>query len=167
MRFTNIDELRVADRIHTVMKSDVCRGPRQRFESRDAGRSVDMDLVRTLARTRRGRLLHPAGRSFDGALEITGTPGRHWGARILDRPAVHRTTVRISKATPTPPGWPDVRGLALHIAADEPFDLLMSPTAAAPALRHVPLPGRSFAARYGSLLSYRSARGRVLLGAVP
>src|SRR3954469_64126 len=126
-----------------------------------------MDVVSTLARTRGGRLLHPAGRSFDGALEITGTPGRPWGARILDRPAGYRTTVRISKVTPTPPGWPDVRGLALRIAADEPFDLLMSTTAGPPALRQAPVPARNFAARYGSLLSYRSARGRVLLGAVP
>jgi hypothetical protein len=100
-------------------------------------------------------------------------PGDAAGVDLLDRPAVHPATVRVSKGAPTPPGWPDVLGLAIRLHRPEggPFDLLLSTTGPLPVVRHLPLPRRTFAAFYGSLLSYRTdapgARGRLYLAALP
>ena len=58
-----------------------------------------------LTRLRRGRLLHPAGRSFTGEVHFWGTPGPPTGVALLDDPGRYRATVRLSKGTPTPGGW--------------------------------------------------------------
>ncbi|MDG4756369.1 hypothetical protein [Micromonospora sp. WMMD710] len=70
-----------------------------------------------LGRLRRGRLLHPAGRSFAGEVVIWGTPGPPTGVGLLDDPGRYRATVRLSKGTPTPGSWPDVLGLVLAVAS--------------------------------------------------
>ncbi|MET7705117.1 hypothetical protein [Micromonospora sp. NPDC005413] len=49
-----------------------------------------------LSRMRRGRLLHPAGRSFAGEVLIWGTPGPPTGVALLDDPGRYRATVRLS-----------------------------------------------------------------------
>ncbi|GIJ27536.1 hypothetical protein Vqi01_26980 [Micromonospora qiuiae] len=120
-----------------------------------------------LARLRRGRLLHPAGRSFSGEVFVWGVPAPT-GVRLLDEPGRYPATVRLSKGVPTPAGWPDVLGLAvrLHRPSGRPFDLLVSSSAAAPLLRHLPLPRRRFAGTYSSIMSYRSARQRLWFAAL-
>ncbi|MFC4019440.1 phosphodiesterase [Micromonospora sp. GCM10011542] len=122
-----------------------------------------------LARLRRGRLLHPAGRSFTGEVLIWGTPGPPTGVHLLDGPGRYRATVRLSKGTPTPGGWPDVLGLALrmHTEVGRPFDLLVSSSGAAPLLRNVPLPRRRFTGTYSTIMSYRVGRRRLWLAALP
>ncbi|MCZ7378807.1 phosphodiesterase [Micromonospora sp. WMMC250] len=117
---------------------------------------------------RRGRLLHPAGRSFTGELMIWGTPGPPTGAGLLDDPGRYRATVRLSKGTPTPGGWPDVLGLAvrLHREDGHPFDLLVSSSGAAPLLRNLPLPRRDFTGTYTSIMCFRVGPRRIWLAAL-
>ncbi|WP_341717295.1 phosphodiesterase [Micromonospora sp. FIMYZ51] len=130
------------------------------------------DLVertaRALARLRRGRLLHPAGRSFAGEVVVWDTPGPPTGVRLLDLPDRYPATIRLSKGTPTPGSWPDVLGLAVrvHRPTGRPFDLLVSSSAAAPVLRQLPLPRRRFAGTYSSIMSYRAGRRRLWLAAL-
>ncbi|MEV2242328.1 phosphodiesterase [Micromonospora sp. NPDC049891] len=124
--------------------------------------------ARALARLRRGRMLHPAGRSFAGEVLVWGTSGPPTGVRLLDQPGRYPAVVRISKGTPTPGGWPDVLGLAvrIHRPTGPPFDLLVSSSAAAPGLRHLPLPRRRFTGTYSSIMSYRTGRRRLWLAAL-
>ncbi|MEV4714453.1 phosphodiesterase [Micromonospora sp. NPDC049374] len=124
--------------------------------------------ARALARLRRGRMLHPAGRSFAGEVLVWGTSGPPTGVRLLDRPGHYPAIVRLSKGTPTPDAWPDVLGLAvrIHRQAGRPFDLLVSSSAAAPVLRHLPLPRRRFTGTYSSIMSYRTGRRRLCLAAL-
>jgi hypothetical protein len=121
-----------------------------------------------LTRLRRGRLLHPAGRSFTGEVLIWGTPGPPTGVRLLDDPGRYRATVRFSKGVPTPGGWPDVLGLAVrvHTEAGPRFDLLVSSSGAAPLLRNVPLPRRRFTGTYSTIMCYRVGRRRLWLAAL-
>ncbi|MFG2047988.1 phosphodiesterase [Micromonospora sp. NPDC048935] len=122
-----------------------------------------------LGRLRRGRLLHPSGRSFAGEVLIWGTPGPPTGVDLLDDPGRYRAAVRLSKGTPTPGGWPDVLGLALRLHRDSgrPFDLLVSSSGAAPVLRNLPLPRRAFTGTYSTIVGYRVARRRLWLAALP
>lgn len=111
-----------------------------------------------LARWRGGRLLHPRGISFTGRIDVWGWPG----VRLLGAPGRHPVTVRFSRGTPTPAGWPDLLGLAVRLHGPAgPFDLLLSTTAGPPLLRHVPVPRRDFAGPYGSLVGYRVDGRRV------
>lgn len=118
-----------------------------------------------LGRLRRGRLLHPAGRSFAGDVTIWGTPGPPTGVALLDDPGRYRATVRLSKGTPTPGSWPDVLGLALRLRTDtgRPFDLLVSSSGAAPLVRNLPLPRRAFSGTYSTITCYRVGRRRLWL----
>jgi hypothetical protein len=121
-----------------------------------------------LTRLRRGRLLHPAGRSFTGEVVVWGRSGPPTGVPLIDRPGRYAATVRLSKGVPTPGSWPDVLGLAvrLHRAPERPYDLLVSASAAAPVLRHLPLPRRRFAGTYSSIMSFRAGRRRLFLAAL-
>jgi hypothetical protein len=121
-----------------------------------------------LGRLRGGRLLHPAGRSFAGETFIWGTPGPPTGVALLDHPGRYRTTVRLSKGTPTPGSFPDVLGLALRLHRDDgrPFDLLVSSSGAAPVLRNLPLPRRRFTGTYSTIMCYRAGRRRLWLAAL-
>ncbi|MFG1842746.1 phosphodiesterase [Micromonospora sp. NPDC049175] len=121
-----------------------------------------------LGRLRHGRLLHPAGRSFVGEVVIWGTPGPPIGVGLLDDPGRYRATVRFSKGTPTPGGWPDVLGVALRLHRDtgRPFDLLVSSSGAAPLMRNLPLPRRCFTGTYSTIVGYRVGRRRLWLAAL-
>ncbi|MET7970284.1 phosphodiesterase [Micromonospora sp. NPDC005305] len=118
-----------------------------------------------LARLRRARLLHPAGRTFSAEVLIWGTPGPPTGVPLLDLPGRWPATVRLSKGVPTPGSWPDVLGVGirLHRDPEPPVDLLASSSAAAPVLRHLPLPRRGFTGTYTSIMSYRAGRRRLYL----
>jgi hypothetical protein len=123
------------------------------------------------ARLRGARLMHPRGRSFKGTLErIPEATGRfRYGtsARVAPGKSRHRVTVRLSKATATPRGWPDVFGLAIRLGARRhPVDLLLTSSNPRPLLRHVFLPSRDAATFYTSIAAYRTRRNRrVFLGA--
>ncbi|MEV1145019.1 phosphodiesterase [Micromonospora sp. NPDC049799] len=121
-----------------------------------------------LTRLRHGRLLHPAGRSFTGEVVVWGRSGPPTGVPLIDRPGRYAATVRLSKGVPTPGSWPDVLGLAvrLHRDPERPYDLLVSSSAAAPVLRHLPLPRRRFAGTYSSIMSFRAGRRRLFLAAL-
>lgn len=118
-----------------------------------------------LARLRHARLLHPAGRVFAAEAMIWGTPGPPTGVPLLDLPGRWPATVRLSKGTPTPPGWPDVLGVAvrLHRDPEPPIDLLVSSSGAAPVLRNLPLPRRRLTGTYTSIMSFRAGARRLLL----
>src|SRR5687768_17053921 len=83
------------------------------------------------ARLRGARLMHPRGRAFTGTLVMlpgaTGRPGYGAASRPLGGESRHRVTVRLSKATATPSGWPDVFGIAIRLGGRlSPVDLLLT-----------------------------------------
>ena len=126
--------------------------------------------VRWGAALRGKRLLHPAGATFTGTFTVT--PGTSYGVPLLDEPGEYRVLARLSKATSTPPGWPDVLGLAWRIAdaggPGVPVDVALSSTGRAVLARHLLLPGRDFAAAtYTSLLPYRVGDKNRYLAAIP
>lgn len=131
---------------------------------RRAGSAVERAAA-ALARRRHARLLHPAGRTFAAEVLIWGTPGPPTGVDLLDLPGRWPATVRLSKGVPTPGSWPDVLGLALRLHREPapPVDLLVSSSAAAPVLRHLPLPRRRFTGTYTSIMSLRAGRRRLYL----
>ena len=117
-------------------------------------------------RSRHRRFLHPDGRSFTGELIVRGT-GEPTGSDLIDRPAHHPVTVRISRGAGTRPGRADVLGLAVRVHGTG-LDLLYSTAGRGRFTRHVPIPRSSFDTMYGSILAYRTGSGRKLyLSAVP
>ncbi|SIN16225.1 phosphodiesterase [Micromonospora cremea] len=133
----------------------------------DRATSAVVHATAALTRLRRGRLLHPAGRSFEGEVHFWGTPGPPTGVGLLDDPGRYRATVRLSKGVPTPGDWPDVLGLAVRVhRPGRPFDLLVSSSGAAPVLRNLPLPRRRFAGTYSTIMCYRAGRRRLWLAAL-
>jgi hypothetical protein len=122
-----------------------------------------------IARSRNQRFMHPDGRSFAGELRVTGI--RDTGSALIDRSGRHPVTVRISKGVGTRAGWPDVLGLAVRVygpVAGHRCDLLLSSAGRGRVTRHLPLPRRTFDARYGSILPYRTGTGRkIYLSAEP
>jgi hypothetical protein len=123
------------------------------------------------ARLRGARLMHPRGRAFKGTLVMlpraTGRPGCGAPARLPGGESRRPVTVRLSKATATPSGWPDVFGIAIRLGGRvAPADLLLTSSDPRPLLRHLFLPRRGPSAFYSSLAAYRTRRNRrVYLGA--
>lgn len=116
-----------------------------------------------LARIRGGRLLHPRGGSFTAEVQLWG-PVAEMFLQAGRWPAI----ARFSRGTPTPSGWPDILGLAVRVdGPDRPVDLLVSSAGRRPVLRHLPLPRRDFATTYGSILSLRHGRQRIMLAVSP
>ncbi|PRY27658.1 hypothetical protein [Pseudosporangium ferrugineum] len=121
-----------------------------------------------VAHSRTRRFLHPDGRSFTGELEVWGL-GAPTGAALLDRPGRHPVTLRISRGAGTPPGYPDVLGVAVRVhgpVAGRRHDLLFSTAGRGRWTRHLPAPRFEFDTLYGSLLPYRTGTGRKLYLAV-
>jgi hypothetical protein len=136
-------------------------------------RAVDRGVA-TVARwgaaLRGKRLLHPAGATFAGTFTVT--PRTSYGVPLLDEPGEYRALVRLSKATSTPPGWPDVLGLAWRVVdaggPGVPLDIALSSTGRAVLARHLLIPRRDFAAAtYTSLLPYRVGDKNRYLAAIP
>jgi hypothetical protein len=122
-----------------------------------------------VALMRRGKPLHPKGVVLDAVLRRTGAGGR-WESAWLDEPGADRGLTRLSRAVGLPAGVPDVLGLALTFGAPggPRHDLLLASTGLGRVGRFVLVPRRDPAgARYTSLFPYRSARGPVVLAAVP
>ena len=117
-------------------------------------------------RSRHRRFLHPDGRSFTGELDVHGT-GEPTGSGLIDRPARHPVTVRISRGAGTRPGRADILGLAVRVHGTG-LDLLYSTAGRGRFTRHLPVPRRSFDTWYGSIMAYRTGDGRkVYLSALP
>jgi hypothetical protein len=127
-------------------------------------------VARWGAALRGKRLLHPAGATFDGTFTVT--PVVSLGVPFLDEPGEYRALVRLSKATSTPAGWPDVLGLAWRVfdagGPGVPVDVALSSTGRAVVLRHVLVPRRDFATTtFTSLLPYRVGDRNRYLAAIP
>lgn len=132
-----------------------------------AGELVAVPLG-AVARWRRGRPLHPRGAVLDAVLDRHGgSPS--FGVPWLDAVRADRVVVRMSRGAGLPAPLPDVLGLAVRLpgGAGSPVDLLLSTAGRGPLTRRVPVPRRSAAAVYGSIMAYRSAAGPVRLAAFP
>ncbi|MFI1995390.1 hypothetical protein [Actinoplanes sp. NPDC020271] len=117
-----------------------------------------------LARSRRRRSLHPAGRSLRGELQIWGCV-EPTGSALLDQPGRYDVTVRMSKGWGTRGARADVRGVAIRV---EGTDLLLSTVGPGRWGRRLPMPRRTFDARYGSIAAYRTGSGgKLYLAAGP
>ncbi|GIF04934.1 hypothetical protein [Actinoplanes siamensis] len=128
------------------------------------GAGVAVAAGMRLARSRRQRSLHPAGRSMTAELEIWGCVDPT-GSTLLDRPGHYDVVVRLSKGVGTRRARPDVRGIALRV---EGTDLLLSTVGPGRWGRRLPMPRRTFDARYGSIAAYRSGTGgKLYLAAGP
>jgi len=127
-------------------------------------------VARWGARARDARLLHPRGVAFDGTFVVT--PQSTCGVALLDEPGRYRAVVRLSKATSTPSGWPDVLGLAWRVVdaggPGAPLDVALSSSGSTVLARHLLRPARDFAATtYTSLLPYRVGGGNRYIAAFP
>ena len=131
-----------------------------------------LDLPRTALATALGaatalrgaRVFHPAGRSYDAVLTVTGGLGT--GAAVLDQPARHEAVARVSRAVGLPAPLPDAEGLALRLPRKgvdgAPLDLLINS-----AWRYVFAPS-VLSPTWSAILPHRTGTGRlVLLGARP
>ena len=110
--------------------------------------------------------LHPRG-SVSGATLVRRGDGPRSGVPWLDEPGVDVVTVRRSRSAGLPPGWPDVRGLAIRVEplAGHPADLLFATTGLGRITRFLLTPAWSGHPRpMTTLLPYRSPIGPLLLG---
>ena len=123
--------------------------------------SVLGSVSETVARLRHGRPLHTTGAVCNGVLTRTG--GRS-GIDWVDGTGEDDVIVRLSRGGGLPSFLPDVQGLAVR-AGD--VDLLLAVTGRAVLGRHVLRPRRTPGGAYTSLLPFRTARGPVLLAALP
>jgi hypothetical protein len=118
---------------------------------------------------RRGKPLHPEGIVYDALIRRAGSPVE-WRCRWLDEPGEDVGTARLSRAIGLPAPVPDIHGLAITFTGDEGerHDLLLATTGLGRWSRFVLVPrSGAYTCPYGSLFTYRSPRGLVLLSAAP
>jgi hypothetical protein len=118
---------------------------------------------------RRGKPLHPEGIVYDALIRRAGSPVE-WRCRWLDEPGEDVGTARLSRAIGLPAPLPDIHGLAITFTGDEGerHDLLLATTGLGRWSRFVLVPrSGAYTCPYGSLFTYRSPRGLVLLSAAP
>lgn len=122
-----------------------------------------VDAVRPAAKP-----LHPVGVVTRGVLERYGSAVPS-GVPWLDTSGDDDVVVRWSRAVGLPAPAPDVFGLAVRVDPDggRPADVLFSTTGTGPLTRFALVPAFSPQRAMTTLLPYRSARGPVLLRAVP
>jgi hypothetical protein len=134
--------------------------------ARLAGRIAAVPLG-TLARRRSGKPMHPRGVVLDAVWERTGT-APDWGVPWLTGPVREPAVARLSRGAGLPLPLPDVLGLAVRLpAGDRPVDLLLSSAGGGRWTRYLPVPRVDAAARYSSIMGYRSPAGTLRLAAVP
>ena len=113
--------------------------------------------------------LHPRGRLVHGVLTRWGvTPAT--GVRWLDEEGVDDVLVRLSRATGLPAYLPDIHGLAIRtaVAPGRHGDLLFATTGTGRLTRFTLTVTRSTEGRpHTTLLPYRTAKGCLLLAALP
>ena len=132
---------------------------------RSAGQALAVPLG-ALARRRSGKPMHPRGVVAHGVLQRHGDAGP--GVRWLDEAGTDPVLVRLSRGAGLPGLLPDLLGLAVRLtAAGETVDLLMSSTGRGRLTRFLPVPRRSAACAYSSIMGYRTDAGTVWLAAHP
>lgn len=122
-----------------------------------------VDAVRPAAKP-----LHPRGAVTRGVLERFGG-GAPSGVAWLDEPGTDDVVVRWSRAVGLPAPSPDVFGLAVRVelGGDRHADVLFSTTGTGPITRFALVPALTHQRAMTTLLPYRTAKGPVLLRAVP
>jgi hypothetical protein len=87
----------------------------------------------------------------------------------LDEPGEDDAVVRLSRGAGLPAPLPDLLGLAIRLPgpAGRPVDLLLSSTGTGQVTRYLPAFRRDTAGGYCSLMTFRTAAGTVVLGALP
>lgn len=114
------------------------------------------------------RPIHPAGVALIGTLERQpGNTGS--GIRWVDSAGRDQVAARFSRSVGTPPGWPDILGLALRVNTETgPADILLASTPLAWPGRFLLTAHRSTGSTaFTSLMPYKGANGPVLLAARP
>ncbi|MQY02222.1 catalase family protein [Actinomadura macrotermitis] len=131
--------------------------------------SIAARAAEEAARLRGARALHPAGRSYEATLRVTGTPDLPAPAGPLAEPGAHPAITRLSKGAGLPAGLPDALGIALRVpAGDAVVDLLFTTAGTLPGARHAPVPRASFlSGAYTTLLPYRVGGEVRMLGIFP
>jgi hypothetical protein len=148
--------------------TDTCTGGHADAASRTVG-ALLARIFGAAERLRTGaKPLHPRGSVVAGTLTRYGLSDRT-GVAWLDVPGTDEVQVRLSRALGIPAPWPDVLGIAIRVPiGDRHADLLMSSTGQGRLGRFVLAPARdAAAAAYSTLMPYRTARGPLLLAAVP
>lgn len=114
------------------------------------------------------RPIHPAGVGLTGTIEKH--PGQA-GSGILwvDSAGKAVVSARLSRSLGTPPGWPDVLGLALRITTETgPADVLLASTGMSwPGRLLLTVHRHASSSKLTSLMPYKGFRGPVLLAARP
>ncbi|MFN2561951.1 MAG: hypothetical protein ABR571_11720 [Jatrophihabitans sp.] len=110
--------------------------------------------------------LHPRGSVHAATLERVGL-SEPTGVDWLDTGGVDEVLVRLSRSVGLPGPVPDVLGLAIRVplGGSRHGDLLFATTGSGPIGRFVLRPVRDPAARYSTLLPYRTPAGSLLLAA--
>ncbi len=130
-------------------------------------------VVERVARVRGSKPMHPQGALLRGRLERTGVPAaggsgvtHRSGAAWLDEAGYDDVVVRFSRGGGLPDGWPDVHGLSLR--TPDGADLLLSTSGRAVGLRHGLAMQRVVGhGTYTSIMPFRTARGPVMVAALP
>lgn len=97
-----------------------------------------------LARLRRARAFHPRGRTFIATLSATA----HCPEWLRLPREGGQAVVRLSRGIGLPGNVPDILGLAIRVAAEEPWDLLLSSSAA-----RFPFPARAWTSAHFSTIT--------------
>jgi hypothetical protein len=112
------------------------------------------------------RPIHPAGVALAGTIERHpgGSPS---GISWIDSPGTNPVQARLSRSVGTPPGWPDIVGLALRVGTEAgPADVLLASTLLKWPGRLLLIPHRHASnSNLTSLMPYKGAAGPVLLAA--
>lgn len=122
-------------------------------------------VFKALKTLRPNRPIHPVG------VALTGTVQRHGrsaasGIGWIDSAGTNQVRARMSRSVGTPPGWPDIIGLALRITTETgPADVLLASTPLAWPGRLLLIPRRRASGNLTSLMPYRGGKGPVLLAA--
>jgi hypothetical protein len=142
---------------------------RSGFDAPSSAGIVLAKLFQALAVLRRSKPLHPRGVVLTAVLHRTGTPER-WGAPWLDQPGEDHGVARLSRAVGFPQPLPDIHGLALTFtdSTGARHDLLLASTGVGFPTRFILTPRRDpTRSTYSCLFPYATARGPVVLAAVP
>lgn len=135
--------------------------------ARAAGSTLGL-IFGAAAAVRRTKPLHPRGAVVSARLERNGASGS-WDVLWLDAVGTDEGVVRLSRAIGLPGSWPDVLGLAFSFSDETGrHDLLLATTGMGPLTRHLLTPRiHPLSAPYGSLFTYVTPRGHVVIAAAP
>lgn len=114
------------------------------------------------------RPIHPVGVALKGTIERQPAAAES-GILWVDTSGNDAVSARLSRSVGTPPGWPDILGLALRITTETgPADVLLASTGMSRPGRLVLTAHRhASSSRLTSLMPYKGSAGPVLLAACP